>query len=279
MKKLLTLFVLLLCVLRMDAASLKLDGDLTWEITEPRCLITLDGGIQNLGPSDSSSGTLKLVLWATSAPFPSRGHVVAEHTLGEIGGGYQFSDFSVKTRSDVPNVTGIYHFTLAVLEYTTAGWRTQLVVRTGTRSLTKGDFTDQKKWKLSNKNLIKPPAALGYNKTLSLRQMATVELNEYPVTSQVATSINVRKLNKVRVTNAAGTSSALFTYQTGKTTLKGLKVPVGTLSLDYAAATGSKTKSTAKFTLYFRSANSGFYRTVETLGSSQEIHWGEFQMK
>ncbi len=152
------------------------------------------------------------------------------------------------------------------------------MVRTGTRSLTKGDFTDQKKWQLSNKNIIRPPAAVGFNKTLSLRQMATVELNQYPVDSQVATSINVRKLNKARVTNVAGASSALFSYRTTKTTLKGLKVPVAILDLDYAAATGSKTKSSAKFTLYFRCANSGIYQTVETSGSHQEIQWGVFQM-
>ncbi|MEX1115365.1 MAG: hypothetical protein WEB53_08945 [Akkermansiaceae bacterium] len=61
--------------------------------------------------------------------------------------------------------------------------------------------------------------------------------------------------------------------------LKGVEVPAGILNLDHSAVSKSETKSTAKFTFYFHSTNSGIYKTVETIGSKQETHWGVFQLK
>ena len=181
---------MVLCVIRMDAAILKLDGDLTWEITEPRLTFKMVGGLQNSSPAGTTSGTIKLVLWANKTPYPSVGSIVGEYNLGQIAGGYQFSDFAVKTNSNVPTVTGDYYFTIAVLEYTTAGWINRLVVETGKHSLLSGNFTDQLKWTIPTAKVLAPVPALATGQRLKLTLKGSEYLNLFPTESQTVTTVD-----------------------------------------------------------------------------------------
>ena len=131
---------MMFCLARVDATVLRLEGDLTWNVTVPQCGFKLNGELQNLG--SAGTGPIKLVLWATPAPYPSAGYNVGEYTLGQIPAGSQLSDFTVKTKSNLPFVNGTFYFTIAVVEYTLAGWRNVLLVPTGTRALYNGNFVD-----------------------------------------------------------------------------------------------------------------------------------------
>lgn len=268
------LLALLTCLAPLHAAILKLEGDLDWEITEPRCNFTLDGTIRNLSPSGTTSGTIKLVLWATERPFPAPGAVVGEYTLGQVGGGYQFSDFNVRTFSDVPEVTGAYYFTVTVLEYTTAGWRTLIAEPTGTRTLKDGDFIDQKKWKIPTLPVTPPPATLQRGDFLTLTTKATVELNQLPTASQSRATIDVRTRSKAILRDPAKRSGK-YTYVSGKTRLNKKKARSGRINLDLPAK-GVRPARKIAVTLWFHQANSGIYRSTETSGSFKEIVWGEF---
>lgn len=269
MKTLLCVFAILSSLVRMDAAALKLDGDLDWEITEPRCTFTLDGAIQNLSPAGSVSGTIKLVLWATKTPFPGPGFIVAEHTLGQISGGYQFSDFSVKTSSTIPDIDGGYHFTIAILEYTTLGWRTQLVVRTGTELLSDGDFVDQQKWSIPTKKIIAPPASLHNNDVVSLTEKATVLRNRFPFLSREKTKITIGKDSKISVVDNDGKTTGKYNYEVKRSTLKTSKFPSGYLTINHG-------DSDAQITLFFHTATAGIYKANTDDNGFEETIWGTF---
>lgn len=164
MKILLFAAAMFLGVFRSEAANFRLDGDLTWEITEPRLTFKLAGNLVDL--TNGTSGTIKPVLWASSQPS-YLGSDIGEYTLGQIDGGNQFNDLSGRTTSNIPSVTGNYYFNITVLEYTTAGWRNRLIVPGGSATLIKGDFVTQQKWKISTNNVTSPPAALAYGRSLN----------------------------------------------------------------------------------------------------------------
>ncbi len=278
MKILLFLITAALGFSRSDASTLKLNGDLTWQITEPLCTFNMDGGIQNLSASGSTSGTIKLVLWATPAPFPSAGHAVAQYTLGQIGGGYQFSDFTVRTSSSIPKITGKYYFTIAVLEYTTAGWRTQLAVPTGTRNLVAGDFPGQTKWKLPTTAIVAPPAALAAKNVLTLTPMATTDLNVLPAASRQPFTVKVAA-KQVTVVRPDETNPAKFTYSVKKLTYNKKKVSTGSLALNYKAAGKKSSIYTGALVLYYQTRTTGFYQNSETDYFGKIVTWGTFTFK
>lgn len=262
--------------MRADAALFKLNGDLTWQITEPRLSFKMDGGLQNISPVGTSSGTVKLVLWATKTPYPSVGYIVGEFTLGQIGGGYQFSNFTVKSPSNVPTVTGDYYFTIAVLEYTTAGWVNRLLVDTGTSNLLAGNFSTQLKWTTPTAKVIAPPATLTTGKRLKLTLKGSEFLNLFPTDYQKVTTISVNTATKATVNYASTQSTAAYTYKIKDAKLNGKSCQAGSLYLDY-----SNSSSYATITLYFQSATSGTYKSVEKTyralnAPMDETTWGTF---
>lgn len=271
MKTLFCALTLILCLVRLDAAAFKLNGDLTWKIIEPRCTFNLAGDLQNLSPAGTTSGTIKLVLWVTGTPYPAPGYIIGEYTLGQIGGNQQFSDFSVRTTSNIPTLTGNFHFTIAVVEYTPAGWMNRLLVPTGTQSLVKGNFPAQPIWTIPNTVVTAPNLTFPVGQRLILTQKATSLLNLFPVKSQTMRTVTVDSISKVTVKNTDGQSTARFTYKVKKDTLRGAKVSAGSLYVRYDSST-----SFATITLYFQGANSGTYRSVETIASKAETTWGTF---
>jgi hypothetical protein len=267
----------LFCLARLEAATLKLDGNLKWQITEPRLTFTMDGGIQNLD-SSGISGTIKLVLWATKTPYPASGYAVGQYTLGQINGGYQFSDFTVKTTSNIPVLDGTYYFTIVVTEYTTAGWRNRLLVSTGTQSLTMGNFTNQKTWTIPRTAVIAPPAGLTSNNTLVLSEKATGLRNRFPVSSQIKTTLDIGSGLKLQASNVYDKSPGSYTYQVGSKKLRGKNVPAAVLSISYNDP-GGYIPSTDKIILYFHTANSGIYKSATKLGATTETIWGTFTLQ
>ena len=273
MKTLLLLLMLSLSSVRLNAATFTLDGNLTWEITDPRCTFKLDGSLQNNTPG--GSGTIKLVLWATPRAFPSPGFIIAETTLGSISGGYQFSDFTVRTVSKVPTISGPYHFTIAVAEYTVDGWRNRLAVATGIRELVVGNFTGQKKWALPRTTVTPPFALMKSGDFITLKLKASALLNLFPRASQLKTTLDAQSTSKIVAKNSFGKRTPTYLYKRVTATYLKKKVPAGRLTLEYPASS-SQPKATVIITLFFQGGSAGTYSSEEKTEAGTEITWGSF---
>jgi hypothetical protein len=279
MKTILCLVAMLLCVSRMDAAVLKLNGSLEWNVTEPQCLFKLKGNLQNL--SSVGTGTLKLVLWASAIPNSPSGAIVGEYTLGVLGGGMQYNDFTVRTPSNVPFINGTFYFTIAVVEFTTAGWRNVMLVPTGTRALFNGNFVGQKKWTIPATPVVAPVAALLPGNIIALTEKATNELNAFPLGWQEKTTLTVNPGSRILFENTNRQAGVDYTYSVVTTSLKGKTVSAGKLVMTRTTGSSITFKNTT--TLFFHSPNAGTYKTVVTgslwsgtLGSSTT--WGSFKL-
>ena len=280
MKSLLSAIFIILCLAKVDAANLRLEGDLTWNVTEPQCGFRLKGTLENLNAE--GTGTIKLVLWATKTPYPSPGEIVGEFTLGQLPGQYQFTDFTVRTKANLPFSNGDFYFTIAVVEFTTAGWRNQLLVPTGTRALYQGDFVDQKKWRLPRKPLFTPVSELNVGTTIKLVETATETFNRFPFSWRDRTNITVLGPDNVEVSNRSRTLTAPYKYFKKKRQFRGRKVAAGNLTLQSTGANDTTFKQ--EITLFFHRPNAGTYRSVVTgylwsdsFGSSTT--WGSFILK
>lgn len=260
-----------------NAVTMKLAGSLSWKIFEPNATFTLSGGLQNLGPG--TSGSIKLVLWATSKPYPSTGYPVAEYNLGTIGSGYQFEDFTVRTTSKLPNLTGPYYFTITVLEYTTAGWATRLIAPGSmVKTLTIGNFNDQPKWVLPKAKVINPPGKVKFGNILQLTPKATGELFPLPVEYQIPMRVDIRVKDNANLF-AGSSGKATFKYGTKKGPFNNKRVKFGNLALDYKGEVGPFKATDGGLALYFQSATSGTYKRTEKDTFGKFVTWGTFTFK
>ncbi len=273
MKTLLCAVVILFSIARINAAALVLEGNLTWDITEPRCTFKLDGSLKNNTPG--ISGTIKLVLWATPGPFPSPGVIIGETTLGSISGGYQFSDFTVRTVSKLPNISGPYHFTIAVAEYTVDGWKNRLAVATGVRELVAGNFKGQKQWTLPQATVSQPVALIQTGDFITLKLKASELRNLFPLASQLKTTLDVQSASKLVAKNSIGKRTATYQYKVVTATYLKKKVPAARLTLDYPESS-SQPKAAVIITLFFHGGPAGTYKSEEKTAAGTEITWGSF---
>ena len=274
MKTLLCAVVAVLCMARLDAASIRIDGTLSWKVKKPDCTFKLDGSIWNLSPAGTASGSLKMVLWATPAPFPSRGYAIAEHNLGQIGGNHYITNFTEKVPVSIPKITGKYHFSISILEYTYSGWLNRAYITTGEELLANGEFVTGTKWVIPVNPVIAPPARLNLKDGLVLTVRADEKLNMITSGTRSKTAITIRKKHKAKVVIAGDDWDYLYTYTTGKRLFATTKVPVGRLYLDPEDTTGSST-----LTLYFQSPTSGFYKNIEENPDGGSTTWGVFNYK
>ena len=281
MKTVLFLVALMFCVARVDATVLRLEGDLTWNVTMPQCGFKLKGGLQNL--SSVGSGPIKLVLWVTAAPYPSAGQIVGEFVLGSLPGNSQFTDFTVKTKAKLPFVNGDFHFTIAVVEYTAAGPRNVLLVPTGTRALYNGNFLDQPKWVVPKAPVIAPPASIGRGDLIKLNERATGDLNRFPVAWRDKIELNFWSPSKLSFSLRSRKSNVFYKYSVVTNSFKGKKVKSGKLVLtddeDFDNVTFKDT-----INLFFQGPDYGTYKSTVTgylwsgtLGSS--VTWGTFKLQ
>ncbi len=280
-KTILCLIAMMFCMARVDAAYLRLEGDLKWDVTMPQCTFKLDGELQNL--SSVGTGPLKLVLWVTSTPFPSPGQIVGDFLLGSLPGNSQFTDFTVETKARLPFSTGSFYFTIAVVEYTTAGWRNVLLVPTGTRLLRNGNFVDQVRWTIPKAPVVAPPAVIGRGDLITLTERATGDFNRFPVIWQDRIKLDFWSSSKLSYSLRSRKVDVFYIYSVVRTTLKGKKVKTGKLVLtDDADLDDISFKNTIH--LYFQGPDYGTYKSTVTgtlwtgtLGSS--VTWGTFKLQ
>lgn len=281
MKTILCLFAMMFCLARVDASVVRLDGDLTWNITVPQCQFRLRGDLQNL--SGGSTGTIKLVLWATKLPFPSAGFNVGEYTFGQIPPSSQLSDFTVKTKSNLPFVNGEFYFTIAVVEYTVAGWRNVLLVPTGTRVLFNGNFVDQPKWIFPIAPVVAPPTSIVKGDVITLIQRATGDFNGFPLRWRERITLTANSSSKMKFASNSRDATVRYDYSVQKATLKSKKVSYGKLVLTSAERNNPTFRNTIN--LFFQGPDYGTYKSIVSgnlLGGTtltSATTWGTFKLQ
>ena len=261
-------FVLALAALCGLAAAqttpLIIDGEASWKIAKPDCTFRMDGSIQNPGPNGTASGTLKLVLWATVLPFPSRGYVVSELNLGSLPGGYEIADFSRKAPVKMPTVSGELHFTVALLEYTVAGWRTRDFFATGKRAIKNGDFITGTKWVAPSKKPAAPPSAITPGDKLKLNVRATSNMDGITPGTEATLVVTAKTGSKAQLKYGSKGEKVPFSYTTGTGMLNGVKFQTGKLTLN----------KTTNVTLFFHGPHTGVYRQ----NAPTRTTWGIFRL-
>lgn len=281
MKAILCLVAMMFCLARVDASVLRLGGDLTWNVTVPQCQFRLKGDLQNLG--GLSTGTIKLVLWATQAPYPSAGYNVGEYTFGQIPPSSQLSDFTVKTKSHLPFVNGEFYFTIAVVEYTLAGWRNVLLVPTGTRALYNGNFVGQPKWVFPIAPVVAPAASIVSGNVITLIQRATGDFNKFPLGWREKITLTAKSSGKMNFTSNSRGATVRYDYSVQKATLKNKKVSYGKLVLTSGEHDNPTFKNT--LSLFFQGAGYGTYKSIVTgnlwggTTLTSATTWGSFKLQ
>lgn len=281
MKTVCCFIAMMLCLARIEASVFKLDGDLTWNITEPQCEFKLRGDLQNL--SGASTGVIKLVLWATPAPFPSAGVIVGEFTLGQLYAGEQFTDFTVKTKAKVPSANGTLYFTIAVAEYTATGWRNVLAVPTGTQALYNGNFVNQAKWVFPIAPVVAPPASIMKGDVIQLLVRATGEFNKFPIGWREQITLSAKSSGKMEFATAPRDTNVSYRYSVQTSTYRNKKVSNGKLVLTSGDLDHPTFKDT--ISLFFQGPDYGTYESIVTgtLWSNTTLTaattWGTFKLR
>lgn len=268
MKTLVAALAVILLMTAANASDIRISGTPTWKVTKPDCTFTIDGAIQNMSPSNTTSGTLKLVLWATPLPFPSRGYPLAELNLGQLPGGYQIADVTRRTTVKIPEITGEYHFTIAVLEYTFSGWQTRAFTATGKKRLDAGNFTTGTKWVVPSKAPKPPPSRLKVGDKLAMTPRADSELDGITPGTDAKTTATINAAGKTSLVHGSRKSTASYTYSVAPGTLNGVKYSTGKLVIKPSGSSQSAT-----VLLYFQSTISGVYKRTE----NGRVTWGLFR--
>lgn len=114
--------LLLLACARPAIASIEMSGTASWtrdgsriDISVSRVTSYRSGGI---------SGTLRLQVWATTTPYYGgtiSGYIMGTRSLGQLNGGYEFSNISGYVPFRSPP-SGSYYTTMTLEEYTANGY-------------------------------------------------------------------------------------------------------------------------------------------------------------
>jgi hypothetical protein len=106
-----------------EAASVQFIGYAGYSYVGDVAVLTANE-VANFSPSGSVSGTLRLELWAFPAPWTSgsseTGYKLAEYTLGQLLGGFNFPNISSGDIPFTPPPNGTWYFVIFVTEYTQA---------------------------------------------------------------------------------------------------------------------------------------------------------------
>ncbi len=259
----------------LEATTIQLTGTATWKYTAPDCSFTLNGTLTN--PTSILSGTIKLVLWVTAAPFPSGGGTsISELTIGQIDAGGQIGSFTNTAPATVPKITGDFYFTILIMEYTSLGWQTRAYVDTGKKHLENGEFASNSNWVIPDKPVGTPLSKINAGDRFVLQLKATADLSALPAIYQVKTFVDVEANSLASVTISGSQTPAARGYSVVTDTLNGKSVKAGKLFLDYKKAAGAGPASNSTITLYFQSASSGVYKHVSVNPVRGGTTWGTF---
>ena len=263
---LLRILPLVLSTLTVQASALRINGTATWSITKPDCILEVVGSIQNLSPVNTASGTLKLTLWASLAPFPSQGASVAEVILEPLRGGDQISDIRRKVQVDLSGYTGNFYFTIVLMEYSGSRWDNRVAVPFGTRTLDNGDFLDEGTWKPVGNTFIAPPDSIAVGKRLRLQTKANSVLKRITPGTDADLYVHFDDSDDVRLRHGSTRDMAIYNYQKARDTFRGKRHRTGRVSIYDNGVRESE------ISLFFKTTDKGIYRMT----GSGRITWGTF---
>lgn len=269
MKSLLLRAVLVVLCMGCAHATLRIDGTALWSITKPDCTIEVVGAVQNLAPSSTISGSLKLALWVTTGPFPSPGVIVAEVDLGQLRGGTQISDFKRKVAVDMPDLTGDYYFSLVLMEYTVSGWFNRFLVPGSVHTIQGGVFLDDSQWRPKGGPFRRPPALVQSGQRLRLKTKANNTFTRITPGTEADWFITLEDEGKAELKRGSTTARADFLYRRGRDSLRGKRHRTGRISILTAGT------RQAEVSLFFRTETKGLYRMAE----GTQVAWGEFILR
>lgn len=101
-----------------SAALLSLDGPVSYSCNGGVGVLTA-GSVSNVS-AGGYSGTIKLELWALPSPFNGNfasGYKLAEHTLGQLVAGYQYSNIQSGAVLCLPPPNGVWRVAIIATEY------------------------------------------------------------------------------------------------------------------------------------------------------------------
>lgn len=251
-------------------------GTPTWKITPPVCRFKVDGPIQNLSPT--GSGTLKLVLFISKAPYPSAGSQVSELTLGQLAGQTQFNKAAGKELAYVPKVTGTFYFSVLVAEYTLSGWRVRAFADTGKYKLKDGVFITGTKWTVPKGPVLPPPGRMVNGDFIDFKEKATESYDLIAPMAQSRTRVQFLKGKNCRVTAAGEQVKVTYDYKTGIVTSNGKPSDVGKLTVDFSNLTDSIYQTESQYVLYYTTGLSGYYKRTDLAGTGRRVMWGVFSL-
>lgn len=255
------------------------DGKPGWRISDGKCTFLVPGRIVNNSPPGSLSGTLRLALWATSGPFPGTGYRVATYTLGQLKGGYQYSNLNPVTKASIPNISGDFYFTVVLEQYDSSGWIWNDASEGSVKRLKNGVFVTPKKWKAPAGEVIPPRKKLNPGDLLRITLQASKSnggIIYVPDGTQLKLKIKIQANGKTTVYGGSHPegAKALYTYAKSTDSYAGKSHPVGSLSLDYGVFYG--VDSTSDLSLFFQKSNKGYYKSIDTEQGYSGTSWGIF---
>lgn len=251
-------------------------GTPTWKVTPPVCRFKVDGPIQNLSPY--GSGTLKLVLFISKAPYPSAGSQVSELTLGQLAGQTQFDKAVGKELAYVPKVTGTFYFSVLVAEYTLSGWRVRAYADTGKYKLKDGVFITGTKWRAPKGPVLPPPGRMVNGDFIDFKEKATESYDLIAPMAQSRTRVQFLKGKNCRVTAAGEQVKVTYDYDTDVVMTNAKVSDVGKLTVDFSDLTDSIYQTESQYVLYYTSGLSGYYKRTDLAGTGRRVTWGLFSL-
>lgn len=279
MKSLLALCALIASFIPAQADSIiRMVGTPSWKITPPACRFKVDGPIQNLSPVGTASGTLKLVLFISKAPYPSAGSQVSELELGQLAGQTQFNKAAGKSLAYVPKVTGTYYFSVLVAEYTLSGWRVRAYADTGKYKLKDGVFVTGTKWTVPKGPVLPPPGRLVNGDFIDFKEKATESFDMIAPMAQTRTRVQILKGKNCRVSTVGEQVKVTYSYGTGIVRSNGKRSDVGELTVDFSNLTDSIYQTESQYVLYFTTGLSGYYKRTDLAGTGRRVVWGLFSL-
>ena len=102
------------------ASNVTFGGTVAYSYSGSTAILTADR-VQNSDATGSTSGTLKMELWALPAPYAGAaisGYKMAQYTLGTLGGQFQFLNVNSGTIAFVSPPSGTYYVAMILTEFT-----------------------------------------------------------------------------------------------------------------------------------------------------------------
>ncbi len=258
-------------------------GEPLWAFENGGCTFSLSAEtkIVNQGTAESLTGSLRLSLVMTANPFPDVGTLVSAADLGQLQGGYEFSDSSTSAPVQIPAETGYRYFTLVVEEFNSSGWVTYSSGRSKLVYMRQGVFGTPPVWRPQTGRVIPPPVSTPKGMRLVFSQKAlevggkayvVPKIDQYSISAR----LNIRGRTVVYQGASPKGTGADWSYKNGNARWQGKGCRVGVLVIDYGVTQGKSVKST--YWLFFQKNGRGFYKATYAIGKDSVTSWGSFTL-